>query len=381
MNAVKTYSKKYQGSASKVFLVAGGRPNFMKVAPVYEEMKKYPAHFKPIIVHTGQHYDWNMSDIFFKNLGLKKPDIFLGAATGNHGRQTGRIMIEFEKRLLKEKPDLVVVVGDINSTLACSVAAVKQRIRVAHVESGLRSFDRSMPEEINRVVTDAVSDILFTASENDETNLLNEGISKDKIYFVGNVMIDSLRKIKKTVQKSKILKKNGIREKKYASLTIHRPSNVDDKETLQNILNAVAVIQKEIPVVFPVHPRTMKMIMKFRLLSFIKNLENLILIEPLGYLDFAKLMVSSKLVMTDSGGIQEETTILNIPCLTIRENTERPITVFEGTNTIVGNSTENIVSKAKGILNSKRKAQLKKAPKFWDGKASQRIIKVLKKKF
>ena len=290
-------------------------------------------------------------------------------------------MIEFEKRLLKEKPDLVVVVGDINSTLACSVAAVKQRIRVAHVESGLRSFDRSMPEEINRVVTDAVSDILFTASENDETNLLNEGISKDKIYFVGNVMIDSLRKIKKTAQKSKILKKNGIREKKYASLTIHRPSNVDDKETLQNILNAVAVIQKEIPVVFPVHPRTMKMIMKFRLLSFIKNLENLILIEPLGYLDFAKLMVSSKLVMTDSGGIQEETTILNIPCLTIRENTERPITVFEGTNTIVGNSTENIVSKAKGILNSKRKAQLKKAPKFWDGKASQRIIKVLKKKF
>ena len=361
----------------KVFLVAGGRPNFMKIAPIYEEMKKYPSYFKPVIVHTGQHYDQNMSDIFFKNLGLNKPDIFLGVGSGNHGQQTGKIMIEFEKKLLTEKPDLVVVVGDVNSTLACSVAAVKQQIKVAHVESGLRSFDRTMPEEINRIVTDAVSDILFTASKNDETNLFNEGIPKNKIFFVGNVMIDSLHKIKNVADKSRILKKLGIKEKNYVVLTIHRPSNVDDKEKLENILNALEIIQKDISIVFPVHPRTMKMIKKFRMLSFLKSMSNLLITKPLGYLDFARLMASSKLIMTDSGGIQEETTILNIPCLTLRESTERPITVSRGTNAIVGNSTKKILLEVDKILDSNYRAKSNRTPKFWDGKASSRIAKVL----
>jgi len=361
----------------KVFLVAGGRPNFMKIAPIYEEMKKYPSYFKPVIVHTGQHYDQNMSDIFFKNLGLNKPDIFLGVGSGNHGQQTGKIMIEFEKKLLTEKPDLVVVVGDVNSTLACSVAAVKQQIKVAHVESGLRSFDRTMPEEINRIVTDAVSDILFTASKNDETNLFNEGIPKNKIFFVGNVMIDSLHKIKNVADKSRILKKLGIKEKNYVVLTIHRPSNVDDKEKLENILNALEIIQKDISIVFPVHPRTMKMIKKFRMLSFLKSMSNLLITKPLGYLDFARLMASSKLIMTDSGGIQEETTILNIPCLTLRENTERPITVSRGTNAIVGNSTKKILLESARILKNNYQVKSNRVPKFWDGNASSRIIKVL----
>jgi UDP-N-acetylglucosamine 2-epimerase (non-hydrolysing) len=374
---MKRPGKKNRKSRSKVFLVAGGRPNFMKIAPIYEEMRKYPDYFNPLVVHTGQHYDENMSNVFFKNLGLHKPDISLEVGSGNHGQQTGKIMIKFEKQLLKEKPDLVIVVGDVNSTLACSIASVKLEILVAHVESGLRSFDRTMPEEINRIVTDAVSDILFTASENDETNLLNEGISKNKIFFVGNVMIDSLHKIKNVAEKSKILKKLDLKEKNYVTLTIHRPSNVDDKEKLKNILNALKIIQKDISIVFPVHPRTMKMIKKFRMLSFLKSMSNLLITKPLGYLDFARLMASSKLIMTDSGGIQEETTILNIPCLTLRENTERPITVSRGTNAIVGNSTKKILLESARILKNNYQVKSNRVPKFWDGNASSRIIKVL----
>ncbi|HJP17156.1 MAG: UDP-N-acetylglucosamine 2-epimerase (non-hydrolyzing) [Gammaproteobacteria bacterium] len=364
----------------KVFLVVGGRPNFMKVAPIYKEMKKYPSCFKHVIVHTGQHYDKNMSSIFFKNLGLHSPDIFLGVSAGNHGQQTGRIMIEFEKQLLKEKPGLVIVVGDVNSTLACSIASVKLGIVVAHVESGLRSFDRTMPEEINRIVTDSVSDILFTTSKEAKENLLKEGIPENKIYFVGNVMIDSLYKIKSMANKSGILRKLGITNKNYITLTLHRPSNVDYKNKLVNILDAIKIIQQKIKVVFPVHPRTDKMLKKFRLMGYMNNMKNVTLIEPLGYLDFTKLMVSSKIILTDSGGIQEETTILNVPCLTLRENTERPITVAEGTNELVGNNTKKIISSTMGVLNYDGNYKSSRAPRYWDGKASKRIVKVLKNK-
>tara|TARA_B100000315_G_scaffold253363_1_gene291987 strand:+ start:147 stop:1292 length:1146 start_codon:yes stop_codon:yes gene_type:complete len=365
----------------KVFLVAGGRPNFMKIAPIYEEMKKYPNYFNPVIIHTGQHYDKNMSDIFFKNLGLNKPDIFLGAGSGNHGEQTGKIMIEFERHLLKKRPALVIVVGDVNSTLACSIASVKLQVLVAHVESGLRSFDRTMPEEINRIVTDSVSDFLFTTSKEAKENLLKEGIPKKKIHFVGNVMIDSLYKIKSMAEKSDILRKLGITNKNYITLTLHRPSNVDNKIKLVNILNAIKKIQKEIKVVFPVHPRTIKMIKKFKLITFLKNMDNLILSEPLGYLDFSKLMACSKLILTDSGGIQEETTILNIPCLTLRENTERPVTVSRGTNTIVGSCQDKILIETNKILSNNYRIKAKRRPEFWDGKASSRIVKVLLKTF
>ena len=364
-------------STIKVFLVAGGRPNFMKVAPIYKEMKKFPEYFNPQIVHTGQHYDHNMSDIFFKNLGLRKPDIFLGASSGNHGEQTGRIMIEFEKCLLKEKPGLVIVVGDVNSTLACSITSTKLRILVAHVESGLRSFDRTMPEEINRIVTDSITDILFTTSKDAEMNLLNEGIPKNKIFFVGNVMIDSLNKTTTEANSAKILEKHNLTKKRYITLTLHRPSNVDNKKKLVNILDAIKIIQEKIKIVFPVHPRTNKMLKKFKLFSYLKSLENLILIEPLGYWDFAKLMACSKLILTDSGGIQEETTILNIPCLTLRENTERPITVSQGTNILVGNSTEKILSETARIINGNGYTGSCRAPKFWDGKTSMRIVKIL----
>lgn len=373
--------KRFKASKLKVFLVAGGRPNFMKISPIYEEMRKYRSYFNPIIVHTGQHYDANMSDVFFKNLGLNKPDIFLRTGSGSHGQQTGKIMIEFEKQLLKERPDLVIVVGDVNSTLACSITSVKQHVLVAHVESGLRSFDRTMPEEINRIVTDSVSDFLFTTAEDANKNLLREGIPKKKIYFVGNVMIDSLYKIKSESDKSDILRKLGIINKNYITLTLHRPSNVDEKEKLVNILDAVKEIQKEIKVVFPVHPRTIKMIKKFRLKTLLKNMENLLLTEPLGYLDFSKLMACSKLIMTDSGGIQEESTILNIPCLTLRENTERPITVSQGTNVLVGNSTDKILSGASKIINSNSCVRPHPVPKFWDGKASVRIVRVLRESY
>jgi len=380
----------------KVMNVVGARPNFMKVAPILREMRKYPDVFEPLLVHTGQHYDYEMSKIFFEDLELPEPDIYLGIGSGSHAEQTGRIMIEFERVLLKEKPDLVIVVGDVNSTLAVALAAVKLHIPVAHVEAGLRSFDREMPEEINRVLTDAISDYLFTPSPDADENLIKEGIPKEKIYLVGDVMVDSLLYNKEKAKKSKILAKLGLTSNSlltshpsliidYALLTLHRPSNVDCKDSLAAIVSALVEISKHIPIIFPAHPRTVKTLKKFNLLHFFEPINKdkkekidrgIYLLDPLGYLDFLNLEMHAKFVMTDSGGIQEETTVLSILCLTLRNTTERPITLTQGTNTLVWNDTEKIINEASKIL--KGKGEKGKCPLLWDGKAAERVILTLK---
>ncbi len=358
----------------KIINVVGARPNFMKIAPIIEAMKKYPS-IEPILVHTGQHYDKEMSKLFFDDLKLPPPDIYLGVGSASHAVQTARIMVEFEKVLLEQKPDLIVVVGDVNSTIACALTAVKLFIPVAHVEAGLRSRDRTMPEEINRILTDAISDYLFTTSRDADANLLKEGIPKEKIYFVGNVMIDTLMKQIDKAADSDILNRLGLQAKHYAALTLHRPNNVDDKEVFVRILGALEEVQKKIKIIFPVHPRTRKKIEDFGLSGKVKNMTNFIITDALGYLDFLNLMSNSKFVLTDSGGIQEETTILKIPCITLRETTERPITVTEGTNVIVGSDKEKIIKESLRIIEGKAKKG--KIPELWDGKASERIAKVL----
>ena len=365
----------------KIVLVAGARPNFMKIAPIIRAIKKYNAghktpKFKVHLVHTGQHYDSRMSKIFFKDLEIPQPDIYLGVGSGSHGEQTAKVMIKFEKVLFKEKPDLVMVVGDVNSTLAAALCAAKLHIPLAHVEAGLRSYDREMPEEINRVVVDVLSDYLFTPSPDADENLKKEGIPKEKIFLVGDVMVDTLLKFKVKSSKLKVLKKLNLKTKAYALLTLHRPSNVDNKENFLKILEAVEEISRRIPIVFPVHPRTKKNMEKFGL----TRRGEIHLIEPLGYLEFLKLMMESRFVMTDSGGMQEETTVLNIPCLTLRDTTERPITIKEGTNTLVGNDTKKIIKEAEKILNKNRNSDHFSYPALWDGKAAERIVSVLSKK-
>lgn len=365
----------------KVILVCGTRPNFMKVAPLMRAISKHNAcsvknPIKPILVHTGQHYDYRMSKVFFEDLSLPEPDVYLGVGSGTHSEQTGKIMIELEKVLLEEEPDLVTVVGDVNSTLAGALAAVKLHIPVAHIEAGLRSFDRAMPEEINRILTDAISDYLFTTSTYANENLLNEGMPEDKVFLVGDVMIDSLFYHRAKAQQSLILSKLGLMEKDYALLTLHRPSNVDVKESLLKILQAVREISQQIPVVFPAHPRTRKNIADFALTEYLDK-QHILFIEPVGYLDFLKLMVSARFIMTDSGGIQEETTALNIPCLTLRDTTERPETISQGTNTLVWNDTKRIVDEALNILNGEGKSG--SCPELWDGGAAERIVEILAK--
>jgi UDP-N-acetylglucosamine 2-epimerase (non-hydrolysing) len=381
----------------KFILVAAARPNFMKVAPLVRAIERHNRRagrrkdrLTYVLVHTGQHYDFNMSDSFFKDLKLPEPHIHLGVGSGSHAEQTGKVMIEFEKVLVKEIPDAVVVVGDVNSTLACTLAAVKLTIPVAHVEAGLRSFDRTMPEEINRLVTDALSTYLFTPSPDGDKNLLKEGISPEKIYRVGDIMIDSLFLHRREAKKSDILSRWGLqtgssRIAPYALLTLHRPSNADDPDSLTKILKGLEVVSKKIPILFPVHPRTRKQLSRF-------GLQNKILfrdvrrhadlsspgfygMDPLGYLDFVKLMVHSKLIFTDSGGIQEEAMVLNIPCLTLRNTTERPITVTQGTNVLVWNDTQKIIREASNILAGKWKKA--KIPALWDGKTAERIIHIL----
>jgi len=356
----------------KVILVAGARPNFMKVAPIYEEMKRYPNTFQPVFVHTGQHYDNTMSNIFIEELGLPRPDFYLGVGSASHALQTAKVMIEFEKVLEKEKADLVIVVGDVNSTLACALVASKFCIPVAHVEAGLRSYDRTMPEEINRILTDQISDYLFITCEEAEENLLKEGIPREKIHFVGNVMVESLLKYRHKAEQSRILKKLNLNEKGYALVTLHRPSNVDQRETFKEILEALHQIGKEIDVVFPAHPRTQKRMKEFGF----QNLDGrLVLTNPVGYLDFLALEMNARFVLTDSGGVQEETTFFHVPCLTIRENTERPITVTRGTNTLVGTDSNTIVRESLNILNGNGKEG--HIPKFWDDQVAQRIVEVL----
>lgn len=432
----------------KLILVAGVRPNFMKIAPIHGEIQSYNATVQrpndlihSIIVHTGQHYDYEMSRLFFKDLEIPEPNVYLGVGSGSHNEQTAKVMIEFEKVLDRERPDIVVVVGDVNSTLACALATAKWRCTssvigdkrnyrlteigkttrtpqplIAHVEAGLRSFDPLMPEEINRRLTDALSDLLFTPSPDADENLKREGIPAEKIFLVGNIMVDSLLANKEKAQKSKIVERLGLTTSRawvererygakgtqlredtkntknprnqietiipYAVLTLHRPSNVDNPESLLKIFKALKLISKSLPIICPIHPRTRKSIERFGLANnFIywdskpirKN--GLYLLDPLGYLDFISLEMQAQFVLTDSGGIQEETTVLNVPCLTLRDTTERPITISQGTNILVGTDTERIVEEALKILEGKVKQG--EVYELWDGRTAKRIVNVL----
>lgn len=357
----------------KIIHVVGARPNFIKIASILRACRKTPK-IESVLVHTGQHYTDSMSKAFFEELEISDPDINLEVGSGSHAQQTGEIMKGFEPVVLQYQPNAVLVVGDVNSTFACALVAAKLGIKTIHVEAGLRSFDRTMPEEINRILTDTISDILFVTEPSGLINLKHEGIDGAKVHFVGNVMIDTLEFYRKKTIASNILKHLDLRTKEYAIVTLHRPSNVDQYQALVRILHALADIQKEIKVVFPIHPRTYKQFTANEFMRKTKNIPNLLLIEPLGYLDFLKLMTESKLVITDSGGIQEETTILGIPCLTVRENTERPITITAGTNMLVGTDTNRILNGYREILNVKKRCT---RPKFWDGKASERIVQIL----
>lgn len=361
----------------KVINVVGARPNFMKVAPIVEAMKRRGDEFAPIVVHTGQHYDAQMSDAFFRDLGLPEPDVYLGVGSASHAAQTAAVMQSFEPVVVSEKPDWVLVVGDVNSTLACALVCSKLLVKVAHVEAGLRSRDRTMPEEINRILTDQIADLLLTPSPDADENLRAEGIPEERIRFVGNVMIDSLFAQLKRAEQSTVREQLGVAGKSYAALTLHRPSNVDDPATFKRILKALEQISHRLPIIFPVHPRTRARIEEFGFASLIERNHNLRLIEPLGYLDFLQLYSGARLVLTDSGGIQEETTALRIPCLTLRENTERPITVEMGTNVIVGTDTDRITREAFNALDSPQNRQQARIPPLWDGHTADRILDAL----
>jgi UDP-N-acetylglucosamine 2-epimerase (non-hydrolysing) len=360
----------------KVINVVGARPNFMKVAPIVAAMKRRPEAFQPLVVHTGQHYDAAMSDSFFRDLDLPQPDTHLGVGSGSHAVQTAAVMERFEPVVLQEKPDWVLVVGDVNSTIACALVCVKLGVKVAHVEAGLRSRDRTMPEEINRLLTDQIADLLFTPSPDADENLLAEGIPRERIRFVGNVMIDSLQKNLSVARALPTREQLGLAGTDYALLTLHRPSNVDMRDSFGRILDALEAISARLPIVFPVHPRTKKTIAELGLSERVESIKKLRIVEPLGYLDFLNLSSNARLVLTDSGGIQEETTALGIPCITLRENTERPITVEMGTNVIVGTDTSKIISAATSALNGSTKTTLRQPP-LWDGHTSERILDAL----
>ena len=358
----------------KIINVVGARPNFMKIAPIQKEMDKYK-DIEKILVHTGQHYEKNMSKLFFEDLELPEPDIYLGIGSGTHAEQTAKIMIEFEKILKAENPDLIIVVGDVNSTAACSLVSAKMGVKIAHVEAGLRSFDRTMPEEINRIVTDTLSDYLFVTEKSGLENLKKEGVDKLKVFYVGNVMIDSLVHFLEKAKSSKIISELNLEGQNYILVTLHRPSNVDVKENLESIINTFSVLVEDCRIVFPIHPRTRKMIQEFNLDNRIKELDKLILLDPVGYLDFISLMQNATVLLTDSGGIQEETTYLGIPCITMRENTERPVTIELGTNILVGFNHEQIIEETKKILEGKGKKG--KIPELWEGRAAQRIVSII----
>ncbi len=340
----------------------------MKVAPIHRAFLKYSDDVQHLICHTGQHYDANMSKIFFEELELPQPNFYLGVGSGSHAEQTAKIMIEFEEVLLNEKPDLVIVVGDVNSTIACSLVAVKLGVKVAHVEAGLRSFDRTMPEEINRLLTDQIADYLFVTEKSGIENLKNEGISDDKIFFVGNTMIDSLVNYLPKIEKSKILEELNLNPNEYIVVTLHRPSNVDEPNNLVKIFDQFKKIAEKYKIVFPIHPRTKK-----TLQSSNADYEhpNILLVEPVGYISFIKLVKNSLIVLTDSGGIQEETTYLKIPCLTLRKNTERPITAEIGTNKLIGTEYNRIAEECFDTINNPPKNS--QIPPLWDGKAAERI--------
>lgn len=371
----------------KIILVAGARPNFMKIAPILREIEKHSNDIQGVLVHTGQHYDHKMSGSFFDELGIKEPDYNLEVGSGSHAVQTASIMMKFEEVCEAEKPDMVLVVGDVNSTIATGLVAKKLNLKLIHVEAGLRSGDREMPEEINRLATDAITDIFFTTEKEGTSNLLKEGQSEDKVKFVGHVMIDNLFYQKTKVEKNAPSEfANNLKQrlpKKYITMTMHRPSNVDNKEILTKLVNAVNEIAKDVPVIFPCHPRTAKQLKLFGLYKSFTELidvegditKGCYLTDPLGYNDFLYLWKDASLMLTDSGGLQEETTALKIPCITMRENTERPITAEVGSNVIAGSDTEKIIGYVKDVLAGNWKES--QIPDLWDGKASERIIEII----
>ncbi len=356
-----------------IHLVAGARPNFMKIAPLYHALKK-ESWANPRIVHTGQHYDIDMSDAIFQDLGLPEPDVHLGVGSGTHGKQTGQVLISYERVLFDTRPDLVVVVGDVNSTCAAALAAVKLGIKTAHLEAGLRSFDRTMPEEINRLVTDVLADILWTPSPDGDDNLIREGVSRKKIFRVGNIMIDSLEMLRDTIESVDMGREVGVSGEDYCLVTLHRPSNVDNRDSLEQIRHSLIDISNRIPVVFPIHPRTRKNLEKFGLMESIQKAKGFHVLTPQSYIRFMSLVFNCRIAITDSGGIQEETTYLGIPCVTLRPNTERPITITHGTNKLCG--ARDLDTVVDSILSGRKR--YKHQIEYWDGKTSERIIDTLK---
>ena len=358
----------------KIDLIAAARPNFMKVAPLYHALREQSGWCTVRLVHTGQHYDANMSDAFFRDLRLKEPDLHLGVGSGTHAEQTGGVMIAYEKECLRDRPDWVVVVGDVNSTIACTLAAKKLGVRVAHLEAGLRSRDWTMPEEVNRIATDAIADLLWTPSPDADENLLREGVAPERISLVGNIMIDSLEMMRPTIEARKYHEHLGLRAGAYGVVTLHRPSNVDDEKNLRPVVDALIGAAKQVATVFPVHPRTRQRLQAFGLLERLTSASGVVLTEPLGYTDFMSLVFHCRYVLTDSGGIQEETTYLGIPCITLRDNTERPITVTTGTNELA--KPADVARLLATIVSGKWKAG--KIPDLWDGRTASRVVSSLR---
>lgn len=360
-----------------VLVVAGARPNFIKIAPIIRALRATP-NLRPKLVHTGQHYDYKMSRVFFRDLGIPRPSIFLRVGSGSQAEQTAKVLESFEKTLFSVRPALVVVVGDVNSTLACALAASKLRIPVAHVEAGLRSFDRDMPEEINRVVVDRLSDYWFISEPSGVRNLKREGMDPQRCFWVGNVMIDSLVYQKGQISRSRVLERLRISRGSYAVATLHRPSNVDSRASLLKVLAILRHAAARTTMVFPIHPRTLSRIRAFRLEARFRSVPNLILTEPMGYTDFLKLVGGARYVLTDSGGIQEESTYLGVPCLTMRDNTERPITVRQGTNRLVGRDPKDV---SRAVDTAAAGGRIRGGiPRFWDGQSAKRIAAILSKK-
>jgi UDP-N-acetylglucosamine 2-epimerase (non-hydrolysing) len=362
-----------------IYCIVAARPNFMKIAPIMAELEKQ-GELKGVLIHTGQHYDSNMSDVFFSDLNIPVPDMHLGIGSGTHAEQTGKLMIAFEKLCMDERPDIVLVVGDVNATVACSLVAAKLHIPVAHVEAGLRSGDRRMPEEINRIVTDGLSDLLFTTCGDADNNLIREGIDPQRIHFTGNVMVDTLLENMNKLDADAVISEilgPGYLEADYALLTMHRPSNVDHKQLMEGWVSAFESVSQKINLVCPAHPRTEKQLRRFGLFDRFKAAVKMM--KPLGYLQFVALMKNARLVITDSGGLQEESTMLGVPCLTIRENTERPVTITHGTNVLAGVNPDDLQAQVERVLESAEKTH-RVVPDLWDGHAAQRIVKILAEK-
>jgi UDP-N-acetylglucosamine 2-epimerase (non-hydrolysing) len=373
-----------------IHLIAAARPNFMKIAPLYHALAKEP-ELEPVIVHTGQHYDINMSDAFFQDLRLPEPHIHLGAGSGSHAEQTGRVMIAYEKVVMEKRPDMVVVVGDVNSTIACTLAATKvvyslsetdsatglNRPVVAHLEAGLRSFDRTMPEEVNRLATDVLADLLWTPSPDGDEHLLHEGVAKEKIERVGNIMIDSLEMMRETIEATPVYEQFGVDKGNYAVLTLHRPANVDSPESLKALCDMINHLSTRMPIIFPVHPRTRKNLENTGLIHELEDKPAIKLLAPQNYISFMNLIFNCRLAITDSGGLQEETTYLGIPCLTLRPNTERPITITQGTNQLC--TLDDVESKIESVLagNSGKGS----TPALWDGHTADRVVASIKRLF